>query len=95
MEAGSSAGMPSNSSMQPDRHQLGKSRTFGVEEIERVLQILEEVAGRCHRSSHELGVIVDEPIRHDQMRLIEHSGPIGQLIVVGIGIEEKIRLPPQ
>lgn len=88
-EARGPARMADDPGVEAYRHHLRRGRAFGIEHVEGILQIDEEVVGGRHRSTDELGVVVDQTIGDDQVRLAADRDPVGQLVIVGVGIVEE------
>ncbi len=82
--------------MQPDRHELGGSRAFLVQHLERVAQIDEELFGRG-----ETGVLVEAVvvgfvgIRNDQMSAATDIEPVGELVGERVTVVQKATLLDQ
>ena len=76
--------------MQADRHHFRRALAFGVEHVEAVAQISEEIVavGEALRidEAHVVGI---ERIGNDQMRRFRPAHPIGQIVGIGIGRIEK------
>ena len=79
--------------MQADRHHLRRALAFGIEHVEGILQIGEELVAAVEAlrrgEAHVVGV---ERIGHDELRTARPVHPIGQLVGVGIGGIEKAAL---
>src|ERR1700683_2298331 len=77
---------PSQAAVQADRHHLGRGLALGVEGVESVAQISEEiVAARKALRIDEAHVIGIETVGNDHMRSLRALDPIGQVVRVGIG----------
>jgi hypothetical protein len=73
--------------MQADREHLGRGRlALGVERVEAVLQVLEELlAGDVARRGGKAHVVGFERIGDHQLVMVAIFAPIGQVVVVGVG----------
>src|ERR1700681_421188 len=91
-EAGRPRRMADQAHMEADRHHLRLSCAFRVEHVEGVLMPREIIGRRSEETGAELAVIVDERIGNDQMRLAVDDFPIGQFVVVRVGIIEEAAL---
>src|SRR5229473_2593783 len=77
---------PSNQpAMEPDRHHFGGALALGIEHVERVLEICEELIAIAKTlrvdESHIVGV---ERVGDDEMRSLWSLDPVGQIIRVGV-----------
>ncbi|MNN09878.1 hypothetical protein D3C81_1227840 [compost metagenome] len=85
--------------MHADRQHLGPVLALGValgiEHVERVLQVLEELVARVEALRRgEAHVVRVERVRHHQMRLLLaagdfHLGPEGQVVTVVVGVVQQ------
>ena len=76
--------------MQTDGHHLGRRRSFAVQHIERVLEVVEEaVAGRETGRYAEFHVVGVERVGDHEVRFAVHARPVRQVVVVGVGVVEK------
>src|SRR5258708_2065853 len=71
--------------MEPHRHHLGGPLALGIEHVERILEISEELIAIAKTlrvgESHVVGI---ERVWNDEMRSLWSLDPIGQVIRVGI-----------
>src|SRR5271166_4681735 len=76
--------------MQPDRHHLGRPFSLGVQHVQCVLEIGEELTTVAEPlrvdESHVIGV---ERVWNNEMRPLRPLDPIGQIVSVGIRRIEK------
>src|SRR4029453_18800308 len=79
--------------VQTDRHHFGSGFTLGIEDVEAIPQIGEELLAAIKPlvggESHIVGV---QRIRNDQVRHTVISHPIGQIVGIAIGVVEKSAL---
>ena len=79
--------------MQANRHHLGLPLALAMQLVERGLEIGEKIlAGHPPRAESELEVVGVESIGNDQPRLTGHLHPIGEVVVVGIGVVKRLGL---
>src|SRR6202048_1634653 len=84
--------MADQAHMQAYRHHLRLRCAFRVEHVEGVLMPREIIGRRPKEAGAELAIIVDERIGTDPMRLAVDALPIGQFVVMRVGIIEKAAL---
>src|SRR5215510_7342376 len=89
LEAGGARRMPDQPQVQAERHHLGLRAALTVEDIEAVLDERVVVVRGEEAAAAELGVVGREAIRHDQVRAIVHAHPVGELVVVRVGVVEE------
>src|SRR5579863_10722160 len=91
---GSGAGRPTGDArVEADRHQERRLPALFIKLVEGRLEIDLEIGG-CPEAGglSELSVIGVHRIRHDEMGLARDLNPIGQLVIVGVGIVKKAAL---
>ncbi len=81
--------------MKAHGHHFGDLGTLITKHIHGALDESEEVVALGHVATLELGVIFGQRIGHDQLRRALDLGPIGQLIVIGVGVVEESALLDQ
>jgi len=89
------AGMPGQPRMKADRHHLGCADAFATKQVQRVAEEGEEVAARRHGAANKLGVVVDATLGNDEVVATEDAHPIGQLVIIGVGVVEKAAILSQ
>src|SRR6266540_1367166 len=92
LEAGGPRGMPDEPQVQPERHHLRLRLSLAVEDVEAVLHEGEVVLGGEEAAAAELRVVGGEAVGHHQVRALVHAHPVGQLVVVGVGVVEEAAL---
>jgi hypothetical protein len=79
-------GRPISGSAGRSRTSWRGRRAFGVERVEAVLQILEELlAGDVARRGGKAHVVGFQRIGDDQLVMVAIFAPIGQVVVIGVG----------
>jgi hypothetical protein len=89
LQARSTAWVAGNAQVHSNGHHLRLGGAFAQQQIEGVLGVAEEIIARRKYRPGILGVVDAHRVRHDEMRTAIDQGPIGQLIVVAVGIVEK------
>ena len=86
----STSGTSDQATVQTDRHHLGSSFALGIEHVEAILQVGEELIATIEPlvrgKTHVVGV---QRIRNDQVRLAIVGDPVGQIVGIAVGIVEK------
>ena len=76
--------------MQTDRHHPRNSGALNVERIETVAQIGEKLLARVESLRRcKTYVVCIEGIGHHQVIFVGDPGPVGQIIVIGVGVIQK------
>src|SRR5471032_2340825 len=81
--------MTRHAHVQADRHHLGMGRAFLIEPVEGVAQMLLEILGLTEMSLRESRVVVDQRVGDHEMLLVADHRPVGQIVVVGIGVVDE------
>src|SRR5262245_19483582 len=86
LQAGGPRRMADQAQVQAERHHPGLRAALAIQDLEAVLDERVVVAGREEAAAAELGVVRREAVGHDQVRPIVHAHPVGQLVVVRVGV---------
>ena len=93
LHGGEAAGPAGETAVQAHRHHARRARTLGVQHVERIAQIGEELIARVEalrgREAHVVGV---ERVRHHQVGARPKLGPERQIIVVIVSVIKKSSL---
>src|SRR5262245_25577596 len=89
LQAGGSRWMADQAQVQPERHHLGLRSALAVEDVEAVPDERVVVRGGEEAAAAKLGVVGGQAVGHHQMRAIVHAHPVGELVVVRVGVVEE------
>jgi hypothetical protein len=76
-QAACPSGMACHARVEPDIEHLGGGFALLVELVERIREQPEEFVRRLDAARHQLAVIGDQRIGHDQLRVALHTDPVG------------------
>lgn len=90
LQSNEPAGMTGEARMQADGHHARDARALAVIDVERVPEIGEEIGGSAKTGRRrELGVVVGEGVRDDEVGFAANRRPVGKIVGIGIGVVEE------
>ena len=86
-------GLAAEAGMEADRHHPVQAVALPAQEVDVGLGVLEEVLGAGVALGEDVaGVVHDQPVGHHQVGPAVDPGPVGQVVVVAVGVVEEAAL---